>query len=49
MENVIHTQSRWVLKGQMCNLLTLTDAVAHLASHSNEMEKGKMGFGNGER
>ena len=29
-ENVIYTQSRWVLKGQICNLLTSTDVVPHL-------------------
>lgn len=37
VENVIHTQSRWVLKGQICNLLTLTDVVPHQTAASNGM------------
>lgn len=39
MENVIHTQSRWVLKGQICNLLTLTDVVPHLAAAPTQTGK----------
>lgn len=36
-ENVIYTQSRWVLKGQICNLLTSLDVVPHLPAASDEM------------
>lgn len=45
MENTIYTQSRWVLKGQICNLLTHTDVLFHLAPAWDEIEKGRNWFG----